>query len=100
MFFKGKQQRPSGFDYKPRFWDEKKEEFENRVREAEEFYHGKKDENYQVGQKRFNFRQSQRVASTSGKQSRFKTDTYGKTNPIRLLVLIGILVALVWFMLR
>ncbi len=97
IFNKRKQQRPRGFSYTPWFYDAKKEEFENRVKDAESRYHGKKDEEYKVS-KSFDFR-PERHSSSQSKQSRFKTDNYGKVSPLRILILLGIIGGLIYYIL-
>jgi len=95
LFGKNKQQRTRGFQYQPRFWDEKKEEFDGRISDAKRRYHGKEEEGYQP-KRNFKFRQDSN--SASDRDARFET-TYGRVNPWRLIVLIIILCGIVYYML-
>ncbi len=95
LFGKKSQQQARGFQFKPRFYDEQKEEFKSRVAEAKKRYHNESDEEY-VPSRNFNFRSN--PSSANERDPRFETN-YGKVNPIRLVVLIALLAAISFFML-
>lgn len=81
------------FEYVPRFYDADKEEFENRVAEAEEKYHGIKAEHKRTV--RFNFRENMET-STEVRTSRFATN-YGRVSPWRFVLIILVLLGLLYF---
>lgn len=95
IFGKKTQQQTRGFQYKPRFWNEKEEEFRNRIADAERRYHGESSTEY-TPSKNFNFRGGS--TSGGGRNPRFETN-YGKVNPWRLIILIALLSAVAYFML-
>lgn len=92
MFFR-KGLQPRKFHYEPWFWDKEKEEFESRVKDAKDRYHGEKDANYRP-QRSFNFKTESK--NLHKRDSRYETN-YGKVNPSRLLFLIVLLGGLVYF---
>ncbi len=99
MFFKfGKQQKPRSFDYQPWFYNPEKEEFENRINELKQRYHGEGKEEFKAPTS-FDFRNQSSASTKSGRTSRFKTDNYGKVNPMRLILLLAGLGAAAYYFL-
>lgn len=100
--FKKNSLQPRKFNYVPWFYNPEKEEFENRIREAEEFYHGQnEDDKEKVKFKpkaNFNFNEQRETGQYRNRESRFDTN-YGKVNPFRMFTLIAILSSLVYFIL-
>lgn len=95
MFFgKRKGMQPRRFHYEPWFWDPKEEEFEKRVNDAKQRYHGESDKDFKPSGS-FDFRRAKQEASYQT-TNRFETK-YTKVNPSRLLFLIVFLSALVYF---
>jgi len=94
MLFNKKGFEPKGFDYVPRFWDPVKEEFEKRVSDAKERYHGEKTKSkHRVV--RFDFRDDTKFVTGGAQMDKFDRN-YGKVSPFRLLVVLGVLIGLLW----
>ncbi len=82
-----KQPKPVGFDYKPRFYDQKKEEFQRRLREAQEL----KGDDPEVVKLRIRRSLQRKSSYLAGAQARQKQVL--RSN-LMLLVIIVVLIAL------
>ena len=84
---------PRGFDYVPRIWDPKKEEFEQRVADAKEKYHGQKTTQHKRVV-RFNFREND-FATGGARLNKFDR-RYGQVSPWRTIIILFIILALLY----